>query len=261
MDAVPERLTVGLVQADLRWQDPAANREHLADLMDRVPGCHLYVLPETFTTGFLGDAGTAAETMNGPTVAWLREQSAARNAAVAGSVALDNAAGQRCNRLLFVMPDGTVRHYDKRHRFGYGGEDERYVAGRSHTVVEWLGWRIDLQICYDLRFPVWCRNSRAFDLQLFVANWPAPRVSHWRALLRARAIENQAIVVAVNRVGSDGNGVDYPGCSVVRDGSGERLLELGAREGVAAVDLSLERLREFRDELPFLDDADRFALD
>lgn len=254
-------LEVGLIQADLRWQKPGANRDHLAGLMDREPGCCLYVLPETFTTGFLGDAGLPAETMDGSTVAWLREQAASRKAAVAGSVALDDEGGRRRNRLLFVTPDGAVHYYDKRHRFGYGGEGSRYAAGCSQTVAEWHGWRIDLQICYDLRFPVWCRNTRDFDIQLFVANWPTPRADHWSALLRARAIENQAFVVAVNRTGVDGNGVDYPGRSSVWDAAGERVIELGGDEATARASLSREALTSARTRFPFLADADRFKLE
>ena len=255
------RLAAALVQAELRWQAPEANRDHLADLMDRAPEADLYVLPETFTTGFLGDANGQAEPFEGPTLDWMRTQAQGRSAAVAGSFALTDESGRRRNRLVCMRPDGDFAWYDKRHLFGYGGEDQRYSAGNSPTVVEWRGWRIDLQICYDLRFPVWCRNTRDYDLQLFVANWPTPRVEAWRLLLRARAVENQAFVIGVNRTGQDGYGVAYPGRSSAWDGGGECLAELGSDESVAVVTLDREALQDLRKKLPFLRDGDRFRID
>lgn len=255
------RLEVALIQADLVWQDAAANRERLAGLMDRQPGCDLYVLPETFTTGFLGDAGLDAETMDGPSVAWLVDQARSRQAGVCGSLVIADEAGNRRNRMVFAHAEGTVDVYDKRHRFGYGGENEQYAAGEGHCVVEFRGWRIDLQICYDLRFPVWCRNDRDFDLQIFVANWPAPRAEHWRTLLRARAIENQAYVLGVNRAGTDGNEVAYPGCTAAWRPDGELLAELGAGEGAVRTGLDPRMLAKYRDGFPFLRDRDRFRLD
>ncbi|QOC21637.1 amidohydrolase [Wenzhouxiangella sp. AB-CW3] len=255
-----DEIDLALIQADLFWQDPESNRAHLARLMDRQPGCDLYVLPETFTTGFLGDIGQPAEDMDGPSVQWMQEQARARRAALCGSLVIESEPGQRRNRMVFVTPEGSRWFYDKRHRFAYGGEDERYVAGERPTVVEWLGWRIDLQVCYDLRFPVWCRNDRDFDLQLYVANWPAPRADHWRSLLKARAIENQAYVVGVNRSGVDGNDIPYPGCSVAWSMEGQLLLELGAPENVARVRLQRSPLRDYRRQFAFLGDADRFSL-
>ena len=255
-----DNLEVALVQADLRWQDAGANRQRLAELMDRQPDCDLYVLPETFTTGFLGDAGLDAEDMEGRSVQWMREQALARNAAVCGSLVIADSSGERRNRFVFMPPGGNPVCYDKRHRFGFGGEDRRYVAGDHPVVVEFRGWRIDLQICYDLRFPVWCRNDRDFDIQVFVANWPSPRVEAWRALLEARAIENQAYVVGVNRSGIDGNEIRYPGCSGAWSMEGARLVELGEREAVARVCFDRHSLDEFRRRFPFLADADRFEL-
>jgi omega-amidase len=260
--SVPEaRLEVALVQAELHWQDAEANRRHLSELMDRQPGCHLYVLPETFTTGFLGDAGIEVEDFDGTTVSWMREQALAREASVCGSLVLADAEGVRRNSFVFMPPTGTPSRYDKRHRFGFGGEDERYAAGDHHTVVDYLGWRIDLQVCYDLRFPVWCRNNRDFDIQLFVANWPAPRVEAWRALLKARAIENQAYVIGVNRSGVDGNDIAYPGCSGAWSMEGHCMVEMGRAEAVARISLERAQLDDFRRDFPFLEDADSFRLD
>lgn len=257
---VAQILEVGLLQADLAWQDPETNRRRLAAMMDSQPGCDLYVLPETFTTGFLGDEGLEAETMDGPSVAWMREQARARKAAVAGSLVIADGEGRRFNRLVFMPPDAEPFAYDKAHRFTFGGENQRYTAGEGRVVAEWRGWRIDLQICYDLRFPVWCRNDRDFDVQLFVANWPAPRADHWRSLLKARAIENQAYVIGLNCCGRDGNDLQYRGDSVVRGPDGSRLLELGCTEGCGRTSLDPEQLRELRQRLPFLSDRDEFAL-
>jgi predicted amidohydrolase len=255
------KLRVALVQAELRWQDAQANRDHLQGLMDRGPEADLYVLPETFTTGFLGDQGCEAEPYEGPTLRWMQAQASVRQAALVGSVALNDETGQRRNRMIFVPPEGQPAWYDKHHLFSFGGEDQRYSAGHRHTVVDWRGWKIDLQICYDLRFPVWCRNDRDYDLQIFVANWPTPRVEAWRLLLRARAVENQAFVVGVNRTGRDGKGKDYPGRSLIVDASGERLIEMGDREGVEVITLDRSDLERLRQELPFLRDRDRFRLD
>ena len=261
MSAKSSQLQVALVQAELYWQDAAANRAHLAGLMDQRPAADLYVLPETFTTGFLGDADRPAEPFNGPTLDWLREQAQARSAAIVGSAAVGDANGHRRNRMIFMPPEGKPIWYDKRHLFSYGGEDRRYRAGTSTAVVEWRGWRIDLQICYDLRFPVWCRNDRDFDLQLFVANWPSPRVEAWRLLLQARALENQAFVIGVNCSGIKGSDTAYPGCSAAIDGGGERLLELGSDEAVETIILDRQALEEIREKLPFLRDRDGFRIE
>ncbi|MDX1556999.1 MAG: amidohydrolase, partial [Xanthomonadales bacterium] len=217
------------------------------------------LLPETFTTGFLGDQNLDPETMDGATVAWMRHQASALDVAVAGSVVIGEDGG-RYNRFLFVTPDGKVAHYDKRHLFAYGGEHKRYLAGDRREIVEFRGWRICLQVCYDLRFPVWCRNRNDYDLMVFVANWPAKRVNAWSALLRARAIENQACVIGINRVGEDGKGIEYPGLSAAYDGLGNPIVELGGEVACAIAELDLEELRKLRTELPFLADADDFHI-
>jgi predicted amidohydrolase len=253
-------LDVCLVQAQLGWKEPAKNRSHLEALVDGVADeFDLAVLPETFTTGFLGDADLPQEGMDGPTVRWMRELASRRGAAVAGSAVIVE-AGRRYNRLLFVTPQGEVTHYDKRHLFAYGGENRRYTAGAQRVNVDYLGWRINLQVCYDLRFPAWCRYRDDYDLMLLVANWPSRRVRHWSSLLEARAIENQSWVIGVNRVGKDGNGVDYPGASVVHDPLGECLAHLGDREACRIVKLELAAVEKTRSDFPFQADADAFEL-
>jgi len=261
-------LRLSLVQGDTRWHDPAANREYYAALIAPLAGTtDLVILPETFTSGFSNEAIGKAEGMDGPTVAWILGQARALGAAVTGSVQLRTAEGV-FNRLLWATPDGGLAWYDKRHLFRYAGEHERYAAGRQRLVVEWKGWRINPQICYDLRFPVFCRNrydverpgQLDFDLQLFVANWPAARAHAWKALARARAIENLCYVAAVNRCGRDGNGLDYSGDSAVIDFLGQARVEAHGGEQVLTTQLSAGALAEHRQRFPAMLDADRFEL-
>lgn len=261
-------LRISLVQGATRWHDPAANRDYYAGLIAPLAGeTDLVILPETFTSGFSNDAIDRAEGMDGPTVAWIREQAVKLDAAVTGSVQLRTDAGV-FNRLLWATPDGELQYYDKRHLFRYAGEHKRYAAGRDRLTVEWKGWRINPQVCYDLRFPVFCRNRHDverpgqldFDLQIFVANWPSARAYPWKTLLRARAIENLCYVAAVNRVGTDGNQLDYSGDSSVIDFLGEPLVEMGPEEGIISTVISVEALVAHRERFPAMLDADRFEL-
>jgi Predicted amidohydrolase len=261
-------LRISLVQGDTRWHDPAANREYYGALVAPLAGAtDLVVLPETFTSGFSNEAIDRAEGMDGPTVAWIREQAARLGAAVTGSVQLRTEEGV-FNRLLWATPDGALAHYDKRHLFRYAGEHRRYAPGRQRLTVEWKGWRINPQVCYDLRFPVFCRNRYGverpdgmdFDLQVFVANWPAPRAHAWKTLARARAIENLCYVAAVNRVGRDGNGLEYSGDSAVIDFLGQAQVEAHGREQVLTTTLSAAALAAHREHFPAMLDADPFEL-
>lgn len=261
-------LRISIVQGDTRWLDPAANRDYYGALIAPLAGgTDLVVLPETFTSGFSNDAIDRAEGMDGPTVAWIGEQARALGAAVTGSVQLRAAEGV-FNRLLWATPDGGLAFYDKRHLFRYAGEHKRYAAGRERLSVEWKGWRINPQVCYDLRFPVFCRNRYGveregqldFDLQLFVANWPAPRAYAWKTLLRARAIENLCYVAAVNRVGVDGNDLAYDGDSAVIDFLGQPQVEAHGREQVLTTTLSAAALAAHRERFPAMLDADAFDL-
>jgi omega-amidase len=251
---------IALLQAQLKWREPETNRRHLQQMLEQVEGpVDIAILPETFTTGFLGDPGVPEEGMDGATVRWMQELAAGRQCVVTGSVVINTPGGRR-NRLLWAEPGGQVHFYDKRHLFAFGGENERYVAGRERVVWAYRGWRVCPQICYDIRFPVWCRNRADYDLLLVVANWPKRRVDAWSALLRARAIENQCYVAAVNRVGEDGNGIRYPGQSVVHDPLGAELLRLDSAETAGVAELDLEALMEIRRKLPFQADADDFTL-
>ncbi len=260
-------LRVSIVQGDTRWHDPAGNRAYYGELIAPLAGdSDLIVLPETFTSGFSNEAINSAETMDGPTVAWLREQAAKLDAAITGSVQL-RVGGDVYNRLLFATPDGELQHYDKRHLFTFANEHERYAAGRERISVDWRGWRICPLVCYDLRFPVFARNrfdvERAgaadYDLLLFVANWPAVRAEPWKTLLRARAIENVCYVAGVNRSGRDGNAIDYAGDSALVDYLGQ-IVATGEGEFVATHTLSASNLAEFRAKFTALQDADAFDL-
>ncbi|WP_394000425.1 amidohydrolase [Luteimonas sp. WGS1318] len=263
-----QNLRVSLVQGATVWHDPAANRAYYGALIAPLRGMtDLVVLPETFTSGFSNDAIDRAEDMAGPTVDWIRDQAAALDAAVTGSVQLRDGEGVY-NRMLWATPDGELQHYDKRHLFRYANEHKRYAAGRARLTVEWKGWRINPQVCYDLRFPVFCRNrydverpgDLDFDLQLFVANWPAARAYAWKTLLRARAIENLCFVAGVNRVGVDGNGIAYSGDSAVLDFLGHPLSECTDAEVVTTTTLQAAELAAHRERFPAMLDADRFEL-
>jgi omega-amidase len=263
-----EDLRISLVQGDTVWHDPAANRAMYAELIAPLAGqTDLVLLPETFTSGFSNEALASAEDMNGPTVAWIREQAQRLGAVVTGSVQIREGEGVY-NRLLWATPDGTLKHYDKRHLFRMAKEHERYASGRGRISVELKGWRICPLVCYDLRFPVFIRNRFGaeapdrfdYDLLLFVANWPSPRRHAWQTLLRARAIENLCYVAAVNRAGTDGNGHGYSGDSVVNDFLGMPLLELDDRAQVATTTISAAALAAHRERFPAQLDADRFEL-
>jgi omega-amidase len=256
-------LRVSLVQQPLLWQDPAGNRAHFARLLAPLAGkTDLVVLPETFTTGFSMEVEKIGEPADGESVQWLRHQAAVLDAAITGSVVtLED--GRYYNRLSWVTPDQSVRHYDKRHLFRMGGEHEHFTPGRQAWSIPWRGLRVCPLVCYDLRFPVYSRRRADldYDLLLYVANWPAPRADVWRALLPARAIENQAYVVGVNRIGTDGVQARYAGDSMAIDFRGRSLAQAHELPGVLTVELPAAPLQAFREKFPAHLDADRFSLD
>jgi omega-amidase len=253
-------LRVTLVQTELAWQDPAANRRNLAAHFRGLAGhTDLVVLPEMFSTGFSMDAEALAEDMDGPTIGWMREEAAALGCVVTGSLIVRDAA--RCfNRLVWARPDGSLEHYDKRHLFRMVSEQLHYAAGSRRLVVEVKGWRVCPMVCYDLRFPAWSRSRDDYDVLLYVANWPQRRAHAWTTLLKARAIENLCYVVGVNRVGKDGNGASYAGDSVALDFLGQPLSSEGSGERVETAVLDLESLQAYRRSFPAQLDADRFEI-
>mgnify|MGYP003634856358 CR=1 FL=1 len=253
---------VSLLQTELHWQDSAANLAHFSSLLAKLPATDLVVLPEMFTTGFSMQSAEIAETEPGSGFAWLTEQAKTLNAAVTGSLAVKTATGGYVNRMYFVTPDGAVSYYDKKHLFRMAGEQQAYQAGRERVIVRWRGLRFCLQVCYDLRFPVFSRNQNDYDVLIYVANWPAARRHAWNSLLLARAIENQAFVLGVNRIGQDGNDIHYSGDSVVIDYQGQLLVSLPKSEaGVLHASLNVSALAQYRQAFPAHLDADRFTLE
>ena len=255
-------MRLALVHPDLAWQAAELNRERLQQSLLPLKGqTDLVILPEMFTSAFAMGSGAIAEVHPGPTLGWMQTMARELDAAITGSVAVtDN--GQRYNRLYFVKPDGSTAYYDKRHLFRMLDEHKRYGAGSRKLLVEWRGWRILPLVCYDLRFPVWSRYTEAqpYDLLLYVANWPAARNQHWRTLLQARAIENLAWVAGVNRIGRDGNDLDYLGHSAVVNPQGTEVLQAAAAAGVYQCTISLDESQQWRQRFPAWMDSDAFTL-
>lgn len=253
------KLKIGLVQSIQHWHDPAKNREHFASMIQRLGEVDLIVLPEMFSTGFTMASQQQAEPMDGATVTWLQQKANELEVAICGSVVVVE-DGENFNRFILARPDAELVTYNKRHLFRMADEHNHYTAGQERIIVTINGVRICPQVCYDLRFPVFTRNRGDYDLLLFVANWPAKRSSHWRALLTARAIENQCYVVGLNRVGSDGNDVTYCGDSGLISANGDWLADLEDADVVREVEVDLASLNEYRAQFPAWQDADDFNL-
>jgi len=255
-----EPLRVTLVQSSLVWEDPAANRSALEiKLLPLAGTTDLVVLPEMFSTGFSMRSESLAEGMDGPTVAWMQQVAETLNAVVTGSLIIRE-RGRYFNRLVWARPDGTNATYDKRHLFSLAGENHHYTAGERRLSVSLKGWNVCPLICYDLRFPAWSRNTGGYDLLVYVANWPKPRRNAWQALLVARAVENQAYVIGVNRVGADGNGQEYAGDSMVVGFTGEEFFHASQVEHCSTLELDAAILKAYRAKFPFLKDADDIVL-
>ncbi|CAM5496114.1 amidohydrolase [Alishewanella longhuensis] len=254
-------LTVAVLQTALVWQDCPANIQQLTAQLATLKPVDLIVLPEMFASGFSMDSTQIAEPEPGPALCWMQAQAVQYQCAITGSLAVRTQAGALVNRLYFVTPDGQVQHYDKRHLFRMAGEHQAYQAGRERVIVSYRGWRMLLQVCYDLRFPVFSRNCGDYDAMIYVANWPAARSRAWWLLLQARAIENQAYVFGCNRVGLDGNAIEYAGDSLIVDYLGQPLAELApAQAGVLYAVADLAALATFRAKFPAQMDADDFSL-
>ncbi len=256
-------LRITTIQTDLIWQNKAANLEKMDKILrGSLRGeTDLIVLPEMFTTGFSMSPETLAEPMNGATIAFLTDKSRALDAAITGSfICVEN--DKFYNRLVWMQPDGQFWTYDKRHLFSLAHEQNHYSAGNQRLIVHWRGWTICPMICYDLRFPVWSRNVAPdfYDVLLYIANWPERRRQPWQSLLFARAIENQAFVVGVNRVGEDGNGISHSGDSMIVNFAGETLLHRAHTEGVETTTLVKADLLNFRKKFTFLADQDHFTV-
>lgn len=249
-------LRIALVQMELAWEQEEENLRRAEALLMANPGADLYVLPEMFSTGFSMRPELYAANMDGLAVQRMKDWATQLDAAVAGSLMMRHQEGF-VNRFLFVFPDGSLQYYDKKHLFSLGSEHRHYQPGNTQTIVEWRDWRIALYVCYDLRFPEWCRNRNNAHLALFAANWPDARIAQWDVLLPARAVENQYFVAAVNRTGADGNSIPHSGHSAVYDFAGRTLIKATDNaEAVIQAVLNPDDLALFRRQLPFLKDAD-----
>lgn len=254
-----EKLSITFVQSNIIWEDSESNLKKYSEMLSKVEQTHLIVLPEMFTTGFSMNPEKLKENMDGPSVQWMKSMATEKNAAVAGSLIIEE-NGKSFNRFLWVFPDGKVEFYDKRHLFTMSGEHLHYSPGTKKLVVEYLGWRFCPLICYDLRFPVWSRNTENYDVLLYLANWPSPRHHVWKKLLVARAIENQCYCIGVNRIGTDGTGLNYLGDSALVDAKGFADF-LGENEQVKTFEISYDELQQFRKKFPVLEDRDEFQID
>lgn len=261
-------LTFSLIQTSLHWENKPANLRMLEEkILSITERTEIVVLPEMFSTGFSMNPAALAETMQGETVQWMKRIAAGKKIILTGSVIIEE-DGHYYNRLIWMLPNGQYGTYDKRHRFAFAGEDKYYTAGSKRLLASVKGWKINLQVCYDLRFPVWARQQRTpengsgpeFDILLYVANWPERRRHAWQTLLQARAIENQCYVIGVNRTGYDGNGIYHSGDSMVADAMGEILYHKKEEEDIFTITLHKAPLDEVRMKLPFLKDADDFLL-
>ena len=256
-----DKLTVALVQTDLVWENPVLNRNLIEKkILNEKSKIDLFILPEMFTSGFTMHPKTVAESMEGDSIIWLKKLSKIKSAAICGSLVIRE---KKCfyNRLVFVEPDGCISSYDKRHTFNMAGEGESYCSGSNFGLIEYNGWKILLRICYDLRFPVWSRNVDDYELLIYVANWPSPRINAWDNLIIARAIENVSYCIGVNRIGLDENKNSYPGHSLVIDSLGKKILNLKNKAGVYITELDKNHLKKTRTFLPFLDEKDSFILE
>ncbi|MHA7056687.1 nitrilase family protein [Aquimarina sp. M1] len=255
-------LNIVLVQSDLAWENPIENRFVLEQKIKSIRSeTDLIILPEMFSTGFTMNALEVAETMDGETIRWLRKLAKEKCCAIAGSIIVKDAEAY-FNRFLFVKPDGIIEKYDKHQLFTLAKEQEVFTAGSEETIITYKGWKIKPQICYDLRFPVWARNTSEYDVLIYVASWPKLRVNAWDTLLKARAIENMSYCIGVNRVGLDGKGYEYNGHSAVYDVLGNSVLKENPVEKEIILYATLDKfhIEKTRKKLPFLEDADRFQI-
>ena len=265
-------LTITTIQTNLHWEDKAANLQMLEQKINQLQQkTEIVVLPEMFSTGFSMKPELLAETMEGDTITWMKKIAAQKRIILTGSLIIKD-GDHYYNRLVWMLPNGQYGYYDKRHLFAYAGEHEHYTPGYKRLIASVKGWRVNLLVCYDLRFPVWARqatplteadaekNEVEYDLLVYVANWPERRNHAWKTLLQARAIENQSFVVGVNRVGKDGNDIYYSGDSMIVDPMGEVLYTKAHDEDIHTITLQKEKLEEIRHKLPFLEDADNFII-
>ncbi len=253
-----KKIKITIIQPNIIWENPLANLEKYSEWIENIEETDLIILPEMFTTGFSMQPEKLKEPMNGTSVDWMKKVANEKNAAVVGSLIIEE-NNQIFNRAFWVFPDGKIEYYDKRHLYTMGQEHLHYSAGNDKLIVDYKGWRFCPLICYDLRFPVWSRNSENYDVLIYVANWPSPRHHVWKNLLAARAIENQSYCFGVNRTGTDGTGLKYSGDSALVSPKGFGTF-LGEKEKVKTFEISYSELHNFRKSFPLLNDGDEFRI-
>lgn len=255
-------LRITTVQTKLHWEDVKKNLKHFSKILKPVKlgKTDIIVLPEMFNTGFTMNTKKCSEKMDGPTMQWMKKLADEKNAVICGSLIIEE-NNEFYNRLIWMSPGGANAHYDKRHLFSMAHENQHFKSGHKKLILLLKGWRISAFICYDLRFPVWMRNQHDYDVALVIANWPAKRSFAWKQLLTARAIENQSFVVGVNRIGKDGNKIEYSGETIVHDPLGKKISKTKpGTEKVETIELDFDVLEELRHSFPVLDDADTFTV-
>lgn len=253
-------MKIALIQSFLSWENPKSNQNHFEVKINAITEkVDLIVLPEMFSTGFTMNPSVVAETIQGETVLWMQSLAKVKNSGITGSLIIKE-NDNFYNRLVFVFPSGEIQFYDKRHLFTLAGEDKVYTAGKEKLIINYLGWKICPLICYDLRFPVFSRNTEDYEVLIYVANWPKPRINAWDILLKARSAENMCYTIGVNRIGFDNNNLEYIGHTQAIDYLGNSILEPQEKEGVFIVELNKEKLLKSRKKFGFLNDKDSFEL-
>ena len=253
-------MKVALFQTKLAWEQPETNRKFIEEyFLNEATDFDLFVLPEMFTSGFTMHPEKISETMQGETISWLKKLAKLKNCAITGSLVIHE-NDNYYNRMVFVQPSGKIDAYDKRHLFTLAGEEKVYTKGNEKAIVNYNNWNICLQICYDLRFPVFARNVENYDLLLYVANWPKVRIMAWDALLKARAIENMTYTIGVNRIGTDANALEYTGHSKIIDFLGNEILSCENELGVFIIEIDKNQQTQTRQKMNFLNDKDAFQL-
>ena len=255
-----DSLNIAIIQSNIFWEDPHRNRLNLSKKIKDINDADIIILQEMFTTGFTNRVQDVCETMEGETIPWMLQKSLEKEALVMGSLTIKEEE-KFFNRLIVAFPNGDLKYYDKRHLFSYAGEDEVFTSGNSRLLFEYKGFKICPLVCYDLRFPVWSRNTEEIDILIYVANWPKPRIGAWDILLKARAIENLCYVIGVNRLGKDFNNLEYVGHSAVIDAMGKPVLEFQeGQELTKTVTLSKDHIENIRSKFGFLEDKDEFKI-
>ncbi|MBN2520181.1 MAG: amidohydrolase [Bacteroidales bacterium] len=256
-----DKLKVALFQIDINWEKKDENLKKISKIFKKINNdIDLIILPEMFTTGFTMNTLENAEDMNGITINWMKQYSKETNSLIIGSIII-NENKKYYNRLICSFPDGNMNYYDKKHLFRMSNENKHYTSGNKKLIIEFKGWNMCPMICYDLRFPVWSRNTDSYDLLIYIANWPEKRRDHWIKLLFARAIENQSYVIGLNRIGTDGNGINYSGDSIIINPKGELLNKvITQKEKIIYATLSKKEIIDYKKSFPVYSDADRFRL-